>query len=134
MAASAAARRASTAAAGSSAPKTAEPATKTSAPASAHRSIVVGGDAAVDLQPHRLLAAADQLPGAADLGSTTSRNDWPPKPGSTVMTSSMSSSGSRSAYGSTAVRRLERHAGARAGRAEVAGQPHRARRRPRRGT
>ena len=37
------------------------------------------------------------------LGSTRSRNFWPPKPGSTVISSSMSSSGSRSAYGSTAV-------------------------------
>ena len=58
-------------------------------------------------------------------GSTMSRNAWPPKPGSTVMTSSMSSSGSRSAYGSIGVRRLERHAGAGARRAQLAGQPHR---------
>jgi len=32
-----------------------------------------------------------------------SRKCWPPKPGSTVISNSMSSSGSRSAYGSTAV-------------------------------
>ena len=36
-------------------------------------------------------------------GSTMSRKGWPPKPGSTVISSSMSTSGSRSAYGSTAV-------------------------------
>jgi len=36
-------------------------------------------------------------------GSTRSRNGWPPKPGSTVISSSMSTSGRRPAYGSTAV-------------------------------
>ena len=36
-------------------------------------------------------------------GSTMSRKCWPPKPGSTVISSSMSISGSRSSYGSTAV-------------------------------
>ena len=37
------------------------------------------------------------------LGSTMSRNGCPPKPGSTVISSSMSNSGSRSSYGSTGV-------------------------------
>ena len=36
-------------------------------------------------------------------GSVRSRNAWPPKPGSTVMISSMSSSPSMSRYGSTGV-------------------------------
>ena len=64
VARSAWARSASTAAAGSSAPYTAEPATNTSAPASAHRSMVSARDAAVDLQPQVEVAALDQLAGA----------------------------------------------------------------------
>ena len=68
------------------------------------------------------------------LGRHTSRNSWPPKPGSTVITSTMSSSGSRSAYGSIGGRGLERHPGPGAHRAQLAGQPHRAPRPPRRGT
>ena len=67
------------------------------------------------------------------LGRQRSRNFWPPNPGSTVISSSMSSSPSMSAYGSTGVAGLSAIDGPGALGAQLAGQPHRARPPPRRG-
>ena len=61
------------------------------------------------------------------LGRHRSRNFWPPKPGSTVMISTMSSSGSRSSYGSIGVAGLSAMRGPGAPLAQLAGQPHRRR-------
>ena len=61
------ARRAAIALPGSSAPKTAEPATNVSAPASSGLLDRRGGDAAVDLQPDRRAAAAGLVGQAAEL-------------------------------------------------------------------
>ncbi len=55
------------------------------------------GDTAVDLQPGLDAVPVHHLDRARRiLGRQRSRNFWPPKPGSTVMISSMSSSASRS--------------------------------------
>ena len=57
----------------------------------------VGVDAAVDLDEQGEVAGVDQLAAPSrTLGSTSAMNSWPPKPGSTVMTSSVSKSGSTS--------------------------------------
>src|SRR3954447_21723814 len=103
VACSALARRRRTASAGSSAPYTAEPATNTSAPASAQRAIVVSSTppstcTQTECSPSRTSARARAI-----FGSTTSRNRCPPKPGSTVISRTMSISGRRSASGSTGV-------------------------------
>ena len=84
-------------------PYTADPATKTLAPASAARVMVSSV-----MPPSTWMATFTPEPSTAArarriFGSITSRNAWPPKPGSTVMISSMSSSESMSRYGSTGV-------------------------------
>src|SRR6478735_9069640 len=99
----ASARRAVIAASGSSAPKTAEPATNVSAPASAARSMVAAemppSTCSHTADPRRRASAAR----AESFGIVSGMNDWPPKPGSTVMTSTWSNSSRCSKRGSAGV-------------------------------
>ena len=126
VAVSARARSRVTAAAGSSAPKTADPATKTSAPASAHTSTVSRRHAAVDLQPHVEVAALEDLAGAADLRhddveerlAAEARLD-----GHDAAACRARAAGRRTAR--PAVAGLERHPRPRPGRAQGPRQPHR---------
>lgn len=91
------------AAAGSSARKTAVPATNVSAPASAARSIVSGLiPPSTWIQMSRSRSSMT-LRARRIFSSIGSMNDWPPNPGSTVMTSSMSSSGRTGRNGSRSV-------------------------------
>ena len=85
-----------TMASGSSAVNTAEPATNTSAPASAHRSIVSRDTPPSTYSQMSPPCLSISVRARWIFGRQTSRNFWPPKPGSTVMISTMSSSGSRS--------------------------------------
>ena len=57
-------------------------------------------------------------------GSMPSMNDWPPNPGSTVITSTMSNSGSRSSSGSTGDAGRSAIPARDAARPQLAGQPH----------
>src|SRR5690606_11602347 len=87
----------------SSAPKTADPATKVSAPASAACAIVSGpmppSTCSHTADPRRLASSASPR----SLGIWSARKLWPPKPGSTVMTRIWSSSSSTSKSGSAGV-------------------------------
>ena len=86
------------AAAGSAWPKMALPATNTDAPAAAATGCGVDVDAAVDLDGHGQ-AAGGRSPGGsgAIFGTTSAMNDWPPKPGWTVISSTRSIWSSHSA-------------------------------------
>ena len=93
-----------------------------SAPASAARSIV-----AAETPPstwiHTSSPCSDTARRARRIfGSTSSRNSWPPNPGSTVITSSMSSSGSSRTYGSKGVAGLSAMPARAPSRAQLAGQ------------
>ncbi len=90
-------------ASGSSALNTADPATNVSAPASTQRSMVLSEMPPSTWSQMSPPCASSSARVRRIFGSITSRNDCPPKPGSTVISSTMSSSGSRSAYGSIGV-------------------------------
>ena len=103
LAASASRRSSATIASGSSAPNTAEPATNESAPAAAQRSIVSTETPPSTCSQMSPPVFASSARVRSILGRHRSRNFCPPKPGSTVMISTRSSSGSSSAYGSIGV-------------------------------
>ena len=80
------------------------------------------GDAAVHLQPDIEPARADRRARRRIFGIISAMKLWPPKPGSTVIISTWSNSGSSSRYGSSVGARLQREPGARTDRAQPAGE------------
>ena len=79
----------------------AEPTTRMSTPSAPDElgGLAVDPAVDVDLAAERLVAQQVRAPRGACRGATSFMNVWPPKPGSTVMTRTMSSS---SRYGSSA--------------------------------
>ena len=103
-------------------------ATKTSAPASAHRSMVSSLTPPSTCSQIEPPCAEIRARARRRFGSTRSRNRCPPKPGSTVISSSMSSSGGGAAEGHRRAR-VDRQPGASPGVQDLAQRtdrgPHR---------
>ena len=114
-----------TIASGSSAPKTEEPATKESTPASAQRSMVSTETPPSICNQMSPPSRSSNCRVRAILGRQRSRNFCPPKPGSTVMINTMSSSGQQVRVGLDRGSGLECHRRSRAQPVQFTGQPYR---------
>ncbi len=91
--------------------KTAEPATRTRAPASTTSGAVCGSIPPSTSSSQSVRASSIIRRTRRILGSMPARNSWPPKPGLTVITSTSSRSGKISSRTRRGRRRVDRHAG-----------------------